>query len=293
MSASSLHPETLKARPSDGNRDSSDETRKEFERASSPDAVEKQASRLDPTESTLSPWACSPSRRVFDCVCVLLALPMLLAVFLLVALAIRCTSRGPVFFLQRRIGRHRRAFTIFKFRTMTHVRHSKRSAVTTTQNQTFTPVGPFLRRWKLDELPQLLNVLLGDMSLVGPRPKLPAHQVADLWCRPGITGAATIAFVHEEQLLACVPHHHLDEFYRETVLPLKHQLDSDYMASATFASDVKMLFNSALRRWDIAQTQQMLGLAGFGAKEGLASASTASSIQSAGIAEQQLFASAE
>ncbi|MDE3148741.1 MAG: sugar transferase, partial [Acidobacteriota bacterium] len=159
-------------------------------------------------------------------------------------------SSGPVLFLQERTGRHGRAFTIFKFRTLVHAADIEHHAVTTAANQRFTPVGPFLRRWKLDELPQLLNVLLGDMSLVGPRPKMPEHLVAAIPCRPGITGAATIAFGREEALLAQLPKEQLDVCYHTVILPTKHSLDAHYMAHATFLSDLKLIVNSVLRRWD-------------------------------------------
>ncbi|MDE3187051.1 MAG: sugar transferase [Acidobacteriota bacterium] len=195
---------------------------------------------------------------MFDCLCVLFALPLLIPILAVVGLAVRLTSRGPVLFLQKRMGCHGRPFTILKFRTMTHCEHCSHNPVTTTENQRFTPIGPFLRRWKFDELPQLLNVLVGDMSMVGPRPKLLEHQVADLCCRPGITGAATIAFAREEQILARLPDHHLDDYYSRVILPFKHQLDAEYMARATFLSDLKLVLDSALRRWDPSVVDRLL-----------------------------------
>jgi len=177
-------------------------------------------------------------------------MPFLLPIFLVVGLAIRFTSHGPVLFLQTRIGRHRRTFTILKFRTMEHCEKGVHNCVTTTENQRFTPIGPFLRRWKLDELPQVFNVLMGDMSLVGPRPKIPEHQIGVLQCRPGITGAATIAFAREEQVLATLPDLDLDSYYSSIVLPAKLRLDTEYMSCATFLSDLKLITNTALRRWD-------------------------------------------
>ena len=206
----------------------------------------------------LSQWSQSDSKRYFDCLCVVLALPFLIPVCLLIAIAVRLTSSGPVLFLQERVGRYGRSFTILKFRTMTHSEDIAHNLVTTTHNQPFTPVGPFLRRWKLDELPQLLNVLLGDMSLVGPRPKLPEHQIGELLCRPGITGAATIAFAREETVLADLKGHNLGDYYRDVVLPIKHKLDVDYMAKATFISDLNLLLNTALRRWNNSVMDRMV-----------------------------------
>jgi lipopolysaccharide/colanic/teichoic acid biosynthesis glycosyltransferase len=106
-----------------------------------------------------------------------------------------------------------------------------------------------LRHWKLDELPQVFNVLVGDMSLVGARPKLPEHQIGELQCRPGITGAATIAFARESKMLASIPKNELDDFYREVVLPTKMSLDVEYMARATFLSDLNLILKSATRHW--------------------------------------------
>lgn len=202
------------------------------------------------TINKLSHWSQSGAKRIFDCACVLLALPLLIPILFMIALAVRLTSTGPVLFLQKRMGCRGRAFTIFKFRTLIHTANAGHHAVTTAANQRFTPVGPFLRRWKLDELPQLLNVLRGDMSLVGPRPKIPEHLTSVIPCRPGITGAATLTFGREEVFLAQVPAEQLDTCYHAVVLPAKRSLDAHYMAHATFLSDFRLIVNSVLRRWD-------------------------------------------
>lgn len=195
-------------------------------------------------------WSRSGRKRLFDIASVLLALPIVIPILLVAGLAVRLTSPGPVLFRQTRIGRRGCPFTIVKFRSLMHLQNDEHHAVTTAVNQRFTPVGCFLRRWKIDELPQLWNVLVGDMSLVGARPKLPEHQIAEFEYRPGITGAATMAFANEESILACIPKHQLDEFYHEVVLPAKYYLDETYMSRATFRSDVKLLVDSVLRRWD-------------------------------------------
>jgi lipopolysaccharide/colanic/teichoic acid biosynthesis glycosyltransferase len=200
-------------------------------------------------------------KRFFDCACILPVVPLLIPIFLVIALAVRLTSRGPVLFLQKRIGRHGRTFTIVKFRTLEHRLDRAHQPVTTADNQRFTPVGPFLRRWKLDELPQLWNVLSGDMSLVGARPKLPEHQIGELQCRPGITGAATIAFAREESFLTKLPKQILEECYHERILPAKHQLDVDYMSRATFLSDFKLLVDTVLRRWDTSVMEEIMSSA--------------------------------
>jgi len=204
----------------------------------------------DPFWRGISLWTRSTSKRIFDCACVLLALPVLLPLLLVIAAAVRLSSRGPVLFLQKRAGMHGRDFTIFKFRTMVHLVDRTHRPVTTLNNQRFTPVGPFLRRWKLDELPQIINVLLGDMSLVGPRPRLAEPVLHKLPCRPGLTGPATLAFAKEEALLARIHPEHLDRYYQQVVLPAKQQIDAEYLAQATFFSDMGLLFNTAMRRWD-------------------------------------------
>ncbi len=232
-----------------------------------PESVERPSPYLVPKRP--SPWSQSSAKRVFDCICVLLALPMLAPLFLAIALLVRLTSSGPVFFLQKRMGRHAQAFTILKFRTMIHAAHKAHRPVTTARNQSFTPAGSFLRRWKLDELPQLLNVLRGDMSLVGPRPKIPAHVISSLTCRPGITGAATIAFALEEELLDRVPMHCLESWYHQVVLPAKCRIDVEYMARATFLSDLKLIFNTVLRRWDSSLMEGLLNVGAFEAEDGM------------------------
>ena len=214
------------------------------------------------TNEQLSRWTQSNSKRIFDCACVLLTIPLLVPSLLVIALAVRLTSFGPVLFLQKRVGRHGRIFTILKFRTMIESRVVVHLAVTASGNQRFTSIGPFLRRWKLDELPQLLNILLGQMSLVGPRPKIPEHLTCDLTCRPGVTGAATIAFADEETVLARVPKRDLDFYYRAVVLPAKGKLDAEYMARASFQTDLRLIVKSVLRHWDNSIVESALN-AGF------------------------------
>jgi lipopolysaccharide/colanic/teichoic acid biosynthesis glycosyltransferase len=216
----------------------------------------------------LSPWSRSAAKRIFDCACVILSLPILIPLMLVIGAAVRFTSRGPVLFLQERVGRHGRNFTILKFRTMVHLGDATHRAITTSDSECFTPIGPFLRRWKLDELPQLLNVLVGHMSLVGPRPKMPEHALSDPPCRPGITGMATTVFACEEKILDCVAKEKLDEYFLTVVLPAKRRLDAEYMAHATFFSDLHILVNSVLRRWDTAALDEIIAMSASDMKEG-------------------------
>jgi lipopolysaccharide/colanic/teichoic acid biosynthesis glycosyltransferase len=197
----------------------------------------------------LSPWTRSRAKRCFDVALVLAALPIVAPVCLLIALAIRISSPGPVFFLQRRVGRHGTPFSIVKFRSMRHRAPANRGSITTINYGQITPVGRVLRAWKLDELPQLLNVLRGDMSLVGPRPRVPDQPAGRLDCRPGITGAASLAYAREEVLLAGIPRHQLDTYYAGRVIPLKKRLDNAYMARATFSSDLRLLLQTIVRVW--------------------------------------------
>ncbi len=205
----------------------------------------------------LSAWVRSPAKRAFDLLLMLAMLPLLLPLFLIVASAVRLTSRGPAMFLQKRVGRNGTLFTIYKFRTM-HLSDERRGAITTIDDPAITKLGSFLRWWKLDELPQFLNVLRGEMSLVGPRPKVPEQQTRLLRCRPGITGAATIAFAQEEVLLAAIPEDQLQEYFRNVLLPLKESLDSSYMAKATPLSDLRLLQRTAMRRWNRTEISHLL-----------------------------------
>ena len=235
------------------------------------DALEKQAqvrksstnprSSIHLVRSRVSAWSRSGAKRFFDCACIIPLTPILIPVFLLIGAAVRLTSAGPALFMQKRMGRNGRIFTIVKFRTLEHREDRAHHSVTTADNQRFTPIGPFLRRWKLDELPQLWNVLKGDMSLVGARPKIQEHQIGHLECRPGITGAATIAFAREENFLARLPKHDLNDYYHEKILPAKHQIDVEYMARATFFSDFKLLVDTVLRRWDTSVMENLMSVA--------------------------------
>jgi lipopolysaccharide/colanic/teichoic acid biosynthesis glycosyltransferase len=197
----------------------------------------------------LSRWARSHAKRWFDIALVLAALPIVVPVCLLIAIAIRVTSRGPILFRQIRIGRDCRPFSIIKFRTMRHCGSAQRGSITTIDDRQITPLGRVLRHWKLDELPQLLNVLCGEMSLVGPRPRVPNQPIGRIDCLPGITGAATLAFAREEILLTGIPRRELDTYYARRVIPVKQRLDDTYMARATFSSDLRLIFLSIFRVW--------------------------------------------
>jgi len=214
--------------------------------ASAPGVAEPESE----VDTQLSAWSASSAKRAFDVALVLLFSPVLVPLLSLIAAAVRLTSPGPVIFRQSRIGRFGKPFTILKFRTMFHSASDPIAGVASAAPGQITNFGRFLRWLKLDELPQCINVLRGDMSLVGPRPKIAEQQIGTFSCRPGITGAATLAFAREESLLRKIPPQFVPHFYRENVLPLKRQLDSEYMGRATLLSDLRLLLLTVARRWE-------------------------------------------
>ncbi|HEV2276059.1 MAG TPA: sugar transferase [Acidobacteriaceae bacterium] len=193
-----------------------------------------------------SPWSVSTAKRCLDVVVASLALVICWPLLLLTALVVRLESPGPVIFRQKRVGRGGVLFTVYKFRTMEVARQQDGPSMTKRGDPRITRFGAFLRRHKLDELPQLINVLRGQMSLIGPRPRLPHHmEISDLPFRPGLTGAATLAFRCEEEMLQDIPDHELEAYNSRTIIPLKGKLDWDYMGQATLASDIALLCETA------------------------------------------------
>lgn len=168
-----------------------------------------------------------------------------------IAAAVRLDSAGPVIFAQTRVGRFGRPFTILKFRTMTVSDAGRAGAVTGGADPRITRVGAVLRATKLDELPQLVNVLRGDMSLVGPRPEVPRYVRAwdprlrplILAVRPGITDPASIAFRHEGRELAAVPDP--QAYYVRHLLPRKTALYADYVRGLSWRADLLVLARTA------------------------------------------------
>jgi len=200
-----------------------------------------------PAEAQFSPWCSSAGKRAFDIIVASLALAITWPVLLLVAAAIRLGSPGPVLFRQKRVGRNGRLFELLKFRSMRSTAGDSSSGITCSTDPRILPLGRVLRRWKLDELPQIFNVLRGEMSVVGPRPDLPEfcdtlreNQRRILELRPGITGAATLAYRHEEQILARQASR-MKEYYVTELYPDKVRIDLEYAANAGFAGDVRIL----------------------------------------------------
>lgn len=186
-------------------------------------------------------------KRALDIGAAGIGLAMLAPVFLLIAAAIKFDSAGPIFFRQKRVGRNGGIFRIVKFRTMCDAAENVGPKFTVEGDKRVTRVGAWLRRAKLDELPQLINVLAGDMSLVGPRPETPElmvyytdEQRADmLSVRPGVTDYASILLRDEGALLARAADP--ARFYRETLMPLKHELCRCYLRETSLGADLKII----------------------------------------------------
>lgn len=187
------------------------------------------------------------SKRLFDLACVVPALVLLSPVFCLLALWIKLDSPGPVFFRQKRVGRYGRPFRIYKLRTMVVDAERKGPKITVGDDPRVTRSGRILRKYKLDELPQLINVLTGEMSLVGPRPEVP-HYVAlyrhedreiILSVRPGITDEAALILVDESELINKAGNP--DEYYQRRILPHKIKLYVRYVKERTFPADIWLI----------------------------------------------------
>ena len=197
---------------------------------------------------------------LFDRVASFLGLIILLPVFAIVAILVKFKMPGgPIFFSQKRVGRNSRLFTMYKFRTMT-VDHNG-SSVSVAGESRITPLGAKLRKYKLDELPELWNVLKGDMSFVGPRPDVPGYADAltgddreVLRLRPGITGPASLKYRDEEELLARVASEGVDgyidpvRYNDEVIFPDKVRLNRYYLHHYSFWTDLKMIFATVLGR---------------------------------------------
>ena len=187
------------------------------------------------------------AKRIFDLCTAALALLLLWPLLLLLALWIKLDSPGPVLFRQERVGRHGVLFRIHKFRTMAVDAPTRGPQITLDADARVTSVGRRLRRYRLDELPQLIDVLRGRMSLVGPRPEVPhfvAHypealRVAVLAVRPGLTDPAAIAHLDEAALLAGATDP--EQTYIERILPAKLCMQAEYASRATLLSDLGVL----------------------------------------------------
>ena len=184
-------------------------------------------------------------KRIFDTILSLFGLIILSPFMLIIAILIKIDSKGPVFFKQVRITKGGKEFKIFKYRTM-RVGSDKYSQITVGKDNRITKIGSFLRKYKLDEIPQLINVLIGDMSLVGPRPEVPKYvalytdeQKEILKVRAGITDYASIEFSNENDLLALEKDS--EKAYIEKVMPRKIELNKKYLSEISILTDIRII----------------------------------------------------
>lgn len=210
--------------------------------------MDNQAGARQPYRIVTPPSAATMAcKRAFDLLCSFLGLTVLSPVLLVVSVLVAVTSPGGVFFRQERIGKDGRPFRIFKFRSMR--KDNAGLKITTGNDSRITPVGRFLRKSKIDELPQLINVLVGDMSFVGPRPEVAdyvnlytPYQRQVLLVRPGITGLASIRFRNENDLLTASDDP--NRTYVEQIMPRKIDLDLEYIPHASVFYDIKLIFQT-------------------------------------------------
>lgn len=191
-------------------------------------------------------------KRCFDILISFFGLIILIPLLILIAIFIKLSSKGSIFFIQKRVGRNGEIFSMIKFRSML-IKQDSSSTVSIYGDNRVTSFGFFLRRYKLDELPELLNVLKGDMSLVGPRPDVPGYAdklIGDakliLLLRPGITGPATLKYANEEKILASS--NDPIKYNDEVIYPDKVKINLDYYYNHTFWIDIKIIFASIFRK---------------------------------------------
>ena len=186
-------------------------------------------------------------KRLFDILASLILLIILSPLFIIFSIMIKLDSKGPIMFKQNRVTENERIFKIFKFRTMVENADKNGSQVTVENDNRVTKIGKFLRKFRLDEIPQLINILIGDMSFVGTRPEVPKYvelytdeMKATLLMKAGVTSLASIKFKDEEKLLQMDGN--IDKIYIENILPQKMQYNLEYLKRFNFFYDIKLMF---------------------------------------------------
>ena len=186
------------------------------------------------------------TKRLFDIIFSFLGLILLLPLFIIVSILIKIDSSGPIFFLQERVGLYGNPFKIIKFRSM-KINHNDTLSVTLKNDKRITRIGKKLRKYKIDEIPELINVLIGDMSFVGPRPDVPGYTDLlkgndrnILKLRPGITSSASIKYSKEEQLL--LEHEDPIEYNKNVIFPDKVKMNLNYYENNNIWMDIKIIF---------------------------------------------------
>ena len=188
-------------------------------------------------------------KRFLDIICSLLALVVFSPLWIVIALAIVLESRGGVLYRQERVGRNNRDFMLYKFRTMRTGSDKKGLLTVGDRDSRVTRVGYFLRKYKLDEFPQLVNIIKGDMSIVGPRPEVRKYvdmytpeQMKVLSVRPGLTDYASVRYVHESEILARSDNP--EQTYIDEVMPAKLALNLEYIQNQSLREDIKLIFQT-------------------------------------------------
>ncbi len=191
-------------------------------------------------------------KRMFDFIASLIGCIILIPVFIIISILIKFDSRGPILFKQKRVGQDGKVFEILKYRTMIVDAEKIGKQITVGNDSRITKVGKFLRKYKLDELPQLFNVLKGDMSLVGPRPEVPKYvklynesEREVLKVKPGITDFASIEYRDENEILGTVENP--EEYYINVIMKHKLQLNLKYISKNNIFLDIKIILKTLLK----------------------------------------------
>lgn len=194
----------------------------------------------------------SAIKRIFDFVASLIGIIIISPILTIVAICIKLDSKGKVLFLQKRIGKKGKPFNIYKFRTMVSDAEKLGKQITIGKDSRITRVGAFLRKYKIDELPQLFNVLKGDMSLVGPRPEVPKY--VDLYTeeerkvlevRPGITDLASLRYSDENEILGKVENP--EEYYINVIMKDKLKLNLEYIEKSNIIFDIYLIIKTIIK----------------------------------------------
>jgi lipopolysaccharide/colanic/teichoic acid biosynthesis glycosyltransferase len=195
----------------------------------------------------VSSWCASWQKHCFDVALAVVLLVLSSPVQLAICIVLRFFYRVPVFFRQVRTGRNGRPFVIYKYRTMEEGQDCHCSLVTRADDPRITRFGGVLRRTKLDEFPQLINILRGEMSFVGPRPRVPTQESSLFMTRPGLTGIASLILAHEEKILQQVPEEAQEQYHAQVLNPLKLRYDLQYVEAASLSLDIEIMVRTAIK----------------------------------------------
>ncbi len=190
-------------------------------------------------------------KRLFDIIVSVMLIVLLIPIFLLISIIIIFNSKGGAIFSQQRVGKNGKLFTLYKFRTMV-INQQNKSLLTVGEDNRITTIGKWLRKTKMDELPQLFNILKGDMSFVGPRPEVPKYveyytdeQRKVLSVKPGLTDIASLVYINESEELARAGNP--EEYYIRHILPKKLNLSLQYIEKQNFVTDLVIIFKTVLK----------------------------------------------